>query len=231
MGRDGVVRTLAPRRNAHFDALLQSVRAKVCAPRPTRDDDVDGSARGIDAHLSVSTVHQRTHVAALQLARFDELERSRDQLVCGIRNFGHADFRRADETLHVVLKTEDVACVGFFVIVATHAFEHGRPVMKRMGEYVGGAFRPGNQLAVLPDILRFLYCHDRCSFRAQCALVRCSTGHYTPSRWSIWKFYPQEITNVLQRGLKGASEDNEPPASVLDASKEQPLAITLAKIT
>ena len=160
--RDGVVRTLTPRRHAHGHAVFERIGAQVGIPRPRGDGHVGGSAGGVDAHHAVAAVHERADVAGRQVVLADELDGGVAQLVNRVRQVDEGDFAAAMQALHVVAQTEDVALLRLRVLVAANALEHAGTVMQRVGQDMRGCLGPGDHLPVLPDVLHFGdVCHVR----------------------------------------------------------------------
>ena len=185
--RNGVVRTLAPRRHAHGHAVVERTVSQVGVPRPHGDSHVGGGAGGIDAHHAVAAVHDRTDVARRQVVLADKLDRRVAQFVHRVRQVDQRDLAAAMQALHMVAQTEDVALLRLGILVAADALEHAGAVMQRVGQDMRGSLGPGDHLPVLPDVIHFGdVCHVRIPScmapgpSLTCGFVPYSFAHCTP---------------------------------------------------
>ena len=151
--RNGVVRALTPRGDAHGHAVFQRVGAQVGVPGPHGDDDVHGRPGRVYPHDAVAAVYQWADIAGRKPVGTDDLQRGVHQLVDAVGQLDLGNLAAAMQPFHMVAQAEHVGFVLVGHLVAANALEHAGAVVQRMRQHMGRRLRPRHQLAVLPDVI------------------------------------------------------------------------------
>jgi len=107
------------------------------------------------AHDAVADERQRTDVPGLHLVHHQGVQRGLDQLVAAEGNLHAQNVRGVDEALHMLRKAVHGAA-PVRALVGANALEDAAAVMQSVGEDVHVGLIPVDELAVHPDLFRFL---------------------------------------------------------------------------
>src|SRR5205085_3415309 len=88
-------------------SILEGTLAQVCAPRPTREIDLDRTVHWHHAGRAVTANDHRTEVARIHAVPLDQLAARRHELVERILHLHAIDLARVEQPLEMVLETKD----------------------------------------------------------------------------------------------------------------------------
>ena len=135
--------------NFDADAALQALLAKVRAPRPGGDHQMNRVAFGRDAELAVANPGQRAQIAALQLVFAHHIFLRLHHLFFGKGDVHAQNLGAVEEALGVFLQAEDGGAAGR--VVGAYTLKSAAAVVQGVGQHMDLGVAPLDHAAVHPD--------------------------------------------------------------------------------
>ena len=133
------------------------VGTQILSPRVVTDVDLGGRVEGVDAGFAVSAENDGADVAGPHAVVLDQVDQAAEEFVAGEVHVDAIDARGVEQALHVFRRAKNGRTGG--QRVATNSFKHRRAVVHHVRHDVEGGVVPGNELAVMPDLVGLLNGH------------------------------------------------------------------------
>ena len=146
----GVVVVASPRRDLHANTMVQGIFTEERGPRPTGNGDIDAARQGVESHLAVAVVSDRSHVATGQTCRCHRRLRRGDDLGDGVRDLHPHDVGAAVQPLDVLGQAEHRRALRRRI--RADALEHAGAVVQRVSKDVNLGLVPIDEVSVHPDL-------------------------------------------------------------------------------
>jgi hypothetical protein len=157
--REDVLVGALPGRDLDPDTGLHRVVPEVQPPGPHGDGHVDLRRQGVQAHLAVAPVHQRTDVADLHLVGADGGLDGIGDLLGRVGDLHVVDARGPKQPPDVVVQPKHGwAARG---LVRPDPFEHAAAVVEPVGQDMHASVFPVHERPVHPDLVHRLNRHAR----------------------------------------------------------------------
>src|ERR1700731_1775431 len=154
-GRQGVGSEARPRGNTDVTAF--ALAAEVFSPRIIDDVDFSGRVERIYPCLAIAAQNYGPDVAGPYCVVGDGFDHALDDFFAREIQINAIDLGRIYQPLNVFLGAENRRAAG--QRVTANAFEDRRAIVNHVRHHMNCGLVPGDELAVVPDLIGLLDCH------------------------------------------------------------------------